>query len=116
MILNSLVRGIVGQSTLNEGVSLLNLLDEEAIENIAYSTWIKMWTIFSNFGAVSAGFIGVIIIIRDIELISDTIIHGYALYTIFRWSFHLIGAIWNSVTNFLLHFGKGKQNSEDQKQ
>ena len=102
------------QSTLNQGVSLLNLLDEEAIEKIAHSTWIKIWTIFSNFGTVSAGFIGVIIIIRGIKLIIDTIIHGYAIYTVFGWSLHLIGAIWDSVTNLLLHLGRGKQNFEDQ--
>ena len=71
-------------------------------------------TIFSNSGTVSAGFIGVIIIIGGIKLIIDTIIHGYALYTVFGWSFHLIGAIWDFVTNLLLHSGKGKQNSEEQ--
>ena len=38
MILNSLVRGIMGQSTLNQGVSLLNLLDEETMEKIAHTT------------------------------------------------------------------------------
>ena len=90
MILNSLARGIIGQSTLNQEASLLNLLDQEAIENIAHSTWIKIWIIFSNFDTVSAGFIGFIIIIRGIKLIIDTIIHVYALYTVFGWSFHLI--------------------------
>ena len=52
--------------------------------------------------------------IRGIKLIIDTIIHGYALYTVFGWSFHSIAAIWDSVTNLILHLGKGNQNSEDQ--
>ena len=40
--------------------------------------------------------------------------HGYALYTVFGWSFYLIGVIWNFVSNLLLDLGKEKQNSEDQ--
>ena len=79
-------------------------------------TWTKIWTVFSNSGTVSAGFIGVIIIIRGIKLIIDTVIHGYALYTVFGWSFHLIGAIWDFVTNLLLHLGIGNQRPQNQQQ
>ena len=38
MVLNTLARGIMGQSTLNQGISLMSLLDEETIKNIAQST------------------------------------------------------------------------------
>ncbi|XP_051160480.1 uncharacterized protein LOC127281039 [Leptopilina boulardi] len=44
--------------------------------------------------------------IRTIKLLIDTIIHGYTLYTVFGWSFQLLGCIWDSVTNLLLHLGK----------
>ena len=70
------------------------------------------WTLFTNFGTASAGFIGIIIIIRGIKLIADTIIHGYALHSVFGWSIHLLGALWDSVTNLLLHLGKPGTNTE----
>ena len=35
-----------------------------------------------------------------------SIIHCYALHNIFGWSIHLLGALWGSVTNLLLHLGK----------
>ncbi|EZA47381.1 hypothetical protein X777_16275 [Ooceraea biroi] len=33
----------------------------------------------------------------------DTVIHGYALHTIYGWSVHLLGALWDSVTNLIIH-------------
>ena len=40
---------------------------------------------------------GLIIIIRCIQLKADIIIHGYALHNSFDWSFHLLGAFWELV-------------------
>jgi len=42
-------------------------------------------------------------LIQLIKLIVDTIIHGYALHSVYSWSLHLIGAVWSSVTHLLLH-------------
>ena len=105
MILNSLAREISGRPTVNQGISLTNLFNEEIIDKIAESAWGRFWTLFINFGTTSAGLIGLIIIIRGIKIIADTIIHGYALHNLFGWSFHLLGAFWDSVTNLLLHLG-----------
>ena len=79
----------------------MNLLEEETLDKIAQSACGRFWTIFSNFSTASAGFIRIIIIIRTIKLIADTIIHGYALHSIFGWSIHLIGALWDSLTNLV---------------
>ena len=87
----------------------MNLLDEETLNKIAESAWGRFWTLFTNFGTASAGFIGIIIKIRGIKLIADTTIHGYALHSVFGWSIHLLGALWDSVTNLLLHLGKRGQ-------
>ena len=78
-VLNSPAREILGHSNMNDKVSLMNLLDEKTLNKIAESAWGKFWTLFTNFGIASAVFIGIIIIIRGIKLIADTIIHGYAL-------------------------------------
>ena len=51
------------------------------------------------------------IIIRGMKLIVDTLIHGYALHNMFGWSFHLLGALWDSVTNLLLHLGRTRSTS-----
>ena len=101
-ILNSLASEILGQSNINHKISLMNLLDEETLHKIAQSAWGRFWTIFSNFGTTSAGFIGIIIIIRTIKLIADTIIHTYAIYSVLVFSIHLlvIGAIWDHLLIF----------------
>lgn len=105
-ILNSLARGITGQSTVPQGGSISNLLDEQTLHRIAESAWAKTWGYLMGFGNISAGLIGILIICRGIKLIIDTVIHGYALHTVYGWSLYLLGAIWDSVTNLLLHLSK----------
>ena len=105
MILNSLAREITGHRTINQGISLTNLFNEDVIDKVAESAWGRFWISFTSFETTSAGLIGLIIIIRGIKLIADTIIHGYALHRLFGWSLHLLGTFWDSVANLLLHLG-----------
>jgi len=107
-ILNTVTRGIMGQPGSINGGSFLNLLDEASIEKIATSAWERFWKKFLIFGNISAGVIGIYMAIRIIKLILDTIVHGYALHTVYRWSMYLLGAIWDLLTQFLLHLGKEK--------
>ena len=105
IILNSLAREISGHPAINQGISLTNLFNEDVIDKIAQLAWGRFWAIFTSFGTTSAGLIGLIIMMRGIKLIADTIIHGYALHRLFGWSLHLLGAFWDSVTSLLLHLG-----------
>jgi len=45
-------------------------------------------------------------IIRLIKLVIDTVIHGYALHTVYGCSLHLLGALWSSLANLLLHLAR----------
>ena len=108
IILNSIAGEITGHPTINQGISLTNFFSQEVIDKIAEYAWGRFWTIFTTFGTTSAGLIGLIIVIRGIQLIADTIIHGYALHRLFGWSLHLLGAFWDSVTNLLLHLGTNR--------
>ncbi|KYQ53830.1 hypothetical protein ALC60_05455 [Trachymyrmex zeteki] len=115
-MLNTLARGAL--EAIQPGtVSLSNLLDEDTINRIAESAGAKLWAGFITFGSASAGVLAVFIIIRLVKLIIDTLIHGYALHSIYGWSMHLVGAVWSSVTHLLLHLGKNpkeeRANNED---
>ena len=54
-------------------------------------------------------------IFRGIKLIVDTVIHGYALHSMYGWS--LLAAVWNSVTNLLLYMksktARGQKSKEE---
>lgn len=104
--LNYIAHGAMGGNVPAGTISLSNLLDEQSLERIAESAGRRLWNGFVSFGSASAGVLAIFIIIRAIKLIIDTIIHGYALHSIYGWSIHLIGAVWSSVTNLLLHLGK----------
>ena len=106
-ILNTMARGIRGEPIISQGISLSHLLDETSLQKITENTWNKILGTFISFGNASAGIIEIYFCIRIIKLIIDTMIHGYALHTIYGWSIHLIGALWGSVTNLLLHLAKG---------
>lgn len=104
-MLNNLARGAMGGDTRSSGVSLLNLLDEKTLDKIAESAGAKLWNGFMTFGSASAGVLAIILVIRLAKLIVDTIIHGYALHSVYGWSLHLLGAVWSSVTHLLIHLG-----------
>ncbi|KYM96587.1 hypothetical protein ALC62_12749 [Cyphomyrmex costatus] len=112
-IVNTLARGAMGNEIPAGSISLSNLLDEESLNRIADSAGKRVWRGFVTFGSASAGVLAIFIIIRRTKLVIDTIIHGYALHTMYGWSLHLIGAIWSSVTHLLLHLGS-RRNSRPQ--
>lgn len=105
-VLNTVARGVMGQSTSMNGGSISNLIDEASIEKIVTSTWQKIWGKFLIFGNISAGLLGIYLTVRIIKLILDTVVHGYALHTVYGWSMYLIGAVWDSLTQLLLHLGR----------
>lgn len=112
-MLNTLARGMMGHPTImHGGGSFANILDEASVEKIAISAWQKFWDRFLIFGNISAGFIGIYLAIRTIKLILDTIVHGYVLHTVYGWSVYLLGAIWDSLTQLLLHLKLKKANNE----
>lgn len=114
--LNTMARGAMGEKIPPGSISLLNLLDEQSLERIAETAGAKVWKGFITFGSASAGVLAVIIILRLAKLIVDTLIHGYALHSVYGWSLHLLGAIWSSVTHLLLHLGNQpprRPNAED---
>jgi len=100
---------MMGQPGSINGGSISNLLDEASIEKIAATAWEKFWNRFLIFGNVSAGIIGIYMSVRVIKLIIDTFVHGYALHTVYGWSVYLVGAIWDSITQLLLHLGKDRR-------
>ena len=110
-LLNTLARGMTGQTVYSHGDNILNLFDEDAYERIVESAWSKIWGKFLTFGTVSAGFIAIMLIVQFIKLLIDTVIRGYTLHRIYGWSIHLVGAIFASITALLVHLGN--RNDEE---
>lgn len=82
-VLNNVAMGMTGRSSLERGLSFMNLLDEQTLNRITLNTWDKAWGSFLKFGSASAGVLGLFLIARMIKFVSDTIIHGYALYSFY---------------------------------
>jgi len=112
-LLNTIARGIMGQTISINGGSISNLFDEATIEKIAATAWDKFWNKFLIFGNISAGFIGIYLLLRSCKLILDTVVHGYALHTVYGWSVYLIGALCDSLTHLLLHLGTRKNTEKN---
>lgn len=112
-MLNTIARGAMGQPIPEGSVSISKFLDEDTLNKIAENTGERLWKGFISFGSASAGILGIFIVVRLAKLIIDTLIHGYALHSVYGWSVHLLGAIWTSVTNVLLHLGRAANEEQD---
>ena len=111
-LLHDLARKMRGYPLGNSVGSLLKLLNEDAVDKIIDSTWNRIWTRFLTFGTTSAGLITILIIIHFIEITIDIILQGYAIHSIYGWSVHLLGAVWTSVSHFLVYTTMGKNLGE----
>lgn len=103
----------MGQAAIVHGGSISNLFYDPSIEKIAVSAWKKIWGQFMTFGNISAGLFGIFVIIRGIKLILDTILHSYALHSIYGCSCYLIGSLWDSLTQLLLLLGGKKTTNHE---
>ncbi|KOC58953.1 hypothetical protein WH47_00965 [Habropoda laboriosa] len=103
--LNIMAHGAMGGVIPQGTIHLDNLLDEAAIKRITESTARKIWDLFTTFGSISAGCMGIYLTCRIIKLILDTLINGYALHAVYGWSVHLLSAMWDSLAQFLIFRG-----------
>nr|QMP82321.1 glycoprotein [Coleopteran chu-related virus OKIAV151] len=102
-IASILTRGYTGSNPDHQGGSLANLLDENEVEKFGERIWSRIWGSFMSFGAAMSGLVGLFMTLRILKWIIDTIIHGRALYELYGFSVALVGAIWDSLTMFLIH-------------
>lgn len=80
-----------------------HLLDEELFGKMIESFWSRTWNKFTIFGNTVAGILGIFLAIKVLKGVIDTILQGYALHSVYGWSLKLLGAIFTSVTQLLLH-------------
>lgn len=113
-VVNTLVQGATGNQIPGGMVSLKNLLDRDTMESITTSAAKKAWAGFVTFGSATAGMIGIFLIIRFIKMVVDTCIHGYTLHDIYGCSFHILGAIWSSITHLLVHLARQNQRNPNE--
>jgi len=98
--------GAMRQRISEGSIFVMNLLDEKSLDKIAESAGTHLWKGFVTFGSASAGILAIFVIVRLIKLTINTIIHEYALHSIYGCGIHLLSAIWSSVIYLFLHFGK----------
>lgn len=104
--LSNLASGVTGHHVVPQGTNYIALFEGEGLNMLAKSILDRAWGGFISFGTASAGVLGLFLCIRAVKLIIDTAIHGFALHRVYGFSLYLLGAIWDSVTNLLLHLGR----------
>ncbi|AJG39049.1 glycoprotein [Lishi spider virus 1] len=102
-ITNTLSDVINGNIELSPDLKVTNLIGPQTLESLASKLSSKIWSMFTLFGHVSSGVIGIYMLARLIKLIVDTAVHGTILYNLYGWSICLIGGIWDSITHYLIY-------------
>jgi hypothetical protein len=105
-VLSHLALSYSGKSKPSREFSVTQLFNQEAMHEIAESAWSLMYSKLIAFGSLSAACISLLMIIKLIKFIIDTVIHGYALHSIFGWSFYLLAGVWDSMTHLFLHLAR----------
>ncbi|KAL7287236.1 hypothetical protein TKK_0018664 [Trichogramma kaykai] len=112
-LLESVVRRLADRPCTAESGNFQKLLDKDTFNKMSRSYFRSLYPGFIEFGAVCAGIAGCVVIIQLIKLVIDTVIHGVTLYSIYGWSFRLLGAFFGSITTMLIHIGRPPANNEN---
>lgn len=98
-----IISGSTNKKIDHQGIKLTNLLDAEEVDKMLTSYWTKAWSYFIKMGTISSGIIGILITIKVIKFIFDTVIHAIDLYPLYGRSWKLIGACWDAMTQCLIN-------------
>lgn len=112
-VLNTIARGATGEDTVDQGITISHWVNEEVIQESVQKIWNKMHSFFNTVGTFSTTLLGVWVTIKSIKFVIDTLVHGYALHSIYGWSIWLVGSIWDSVTSLLLHLSSRAKPTAD---
>ena len=106
-LLESLARRFDSLSHPVENGNFQNLFNKETFESLSRSFFDKLFSGFMKFGTICAGILGIISVAHLFKVFLDILVDGYALYTIYGWSFKLF-AIFSSITNLLILKSRSK--------
>ncbi|KAL7288331.1 hypothetical protein TKK_0017665 [Trichogramma kaykai] len=112
-LLESVVRRLADRPRTAESGNFQKLLDEDTFNKMSRSYFRSLYAGFIEFGAVCASIAGCVVVIQLIKLVIDTVIHGVTLYSIYGWSFRLLGAFFGSITTMLIHIGRPATNNNN---
>lgn len=113
-IANELARKIAPRAHEGTSVEFGELMDEARLEGFVGNFMNKAWTDFQKFGIVCAGTIGVLMIFQLLKLIVDSIIRGIAIYKIYGFTIHILGALLGSLTHLLTTIKPAGRKEEQQ--
>ena len=109
VLLNVLAKNLPGHPISHKRVSLMSFLDEASLEKLTKNTWTRLWSKFMSFGTVNAGIITILMILKFIKLLIETVIRRYTLHSIYGWSFKLLGTTFASITYLLIHMSNSNE-------
>lgn len=99
---NIIVQGSLGTNVNLQNVDITRIFTEKGMEAVTESIAHRLWGWFSTVGKISSGLVGIYVIWLCLKFIIDTLIHGRILYAIFGKSLYLMGALWSSITAYLI--------------
>ncbi|XP_057337795.1 uncharacterized protein LOC130675912 [Microplitis mediator] len=88
--------------------SSINTLSKEILEHLVKIARSTTWEKFIGFDTWWVGIIEIVMLLRTIQLIADTVIRGYALYSVYGKSLSLAGVFGDSLI-YLLHVGRQRE-------
>lgn len=109
VITNAMVRKILSPGeTDQQNLNIGNLMDENKLKKMFSQAWDSAWQAFTSFGLIMSTIMGIIMVLKTIKFLIDTLIHAYSLHAIFGWSIQLLGAFWDVVTYLLIRGHNGR--------
>nr|XP_018917808.1 PREDICTED: uncharacterized protein LOC109044507 [Bemisia tabaci] len=80
-----------------------NFLTQASLDTIIQKTTRKIWGIFTDFGVVTSGFLGIFCVGKFIKALFDVFFVGKMLHEIFGYSWQMFACCCDSLSHYLVH-------------
>lgn len=86
----------------SHGLDLSSFTGEAIIQEKMQKLWEKTWNVATIFGNVSAGLIGIAMILKLCKFAVDTFVHAITLKEVYGCTWYVLGSVWDALTTYLL--------------
>lgn len=103
---NAMSKKIMGVKLSDNNIDLSVFVDKHYIQSTVSDFLSKSWSVFTNFGMITSGFLGIYMIIHIVRYVLTTSINGYTLYKTLGCGFHLFASLFTCLTTAVMYLSK----------
>lgn len=110
---SNIARQTMGYNTMDQGLKIRPIIDEDAMEKLLEQKLRKLWGWFTFVGNFMSGLLGIFCICKLIMITLNATLNMSILYQTFGCSFQILAGIFSGLTHYVMHKAHNKKQTKN---